>query len=147
RYPDLAPFLNTIRDHFEAGTSVVVSRAPGRLDVMGGIADYSGSLVLQRPIAEATFAALQSLQQHTIEIVSLGRQGDSPTRLCRVSLDSLAPDGKPMDYAAARALFLDNRESQWGSYVVGVILVLMRESGVRLTSGLKIVISSAVPEG
>lgn len=26
---------------------VVVARAPGRLDVMGGIADYSGSLVLQ----------------------------------------------------------------------------------------------------
>lgn len=26
---------------------IFVSRAPGRLDVMGGIADYSGSLVLQ----------------------------------------------------------------------------------------------------
>lgn len=26
---------------------VFVARAPGRLDVMGGIADYSGSLVLQ----------------------------------------------------------------------------------------------------
>jgi L-arabinokinase len=26
---------------------VYVARAPGRLDVMGGIADYSGSLVLQ----------------------------------------------------------------------------------------------------
>ena len=25
---------------------IVVARAPGRLDVMGGIADYSGSLVL-----------------------------------------------------------------------------------------------------
>lgn len=26
-----------------------MARAPGRLDVMGGIADYSGSLVLQVP--------------------------------------------------------------------------------------------------
>lgn len=26
---------------------IFVARAPGRLDVMGGIADYSGSLVLQ----------------------------------------------------------------------------------------------------
>lgn len=26
---------------------IYVARAPGRLDVMGGIADYSGSLVLQ----------------------------------------------------------------------------------------------------
>ena len=28
--------------------------APGRLDVMGGIADYSGALVLQMPIAQQT---------------------------------------------------------------------------------------------
>ena len=26
---------------------IYIARAPGRLDVMGGIADYSGSLVLQ----------------------------------------------------------------------------------------------------
>ena len=38
---------------------MLVTRAPGRLDVMGGIADYSGSLVLQMPIAEACHVALQ----------------------------------------------------------------------------------------
>lgn len=32
---------------FRWDDEVVVTRAPGRLDVMGGIADYSGSLVLQ----------------------------------------------------------------------------------------------------
>jgi galactokinase len=37
----------------------VVARAPGRLDVMGGIADYSGSLVLQLPLAEACHVAAQ----------------------------------------------------------------------------------------
>ena len=36
-----------------------VSRAPGRLDVMGGIADYSGSAVLQMPIAQACHVAAQ----------------------------------------------------------------------------------------
>lgn len=38
---------------------MLVTRAPGRLDVMGGIADYSGSLVLLMPIAEACHIALQ----------------------------------------------------------------------------------------
>lgn len=38
---------------------VIVTRAPGRLDVMGGIADYSGSLVLQLPLAEACHVAVQ----------------------------------------------------------------------------------------
>ncbi|MCD9646475.1 D-arabinose 1-dehydrogenase (NAD(P)(+)), partial [Datura stramonium] len=41
------------REHLAAAAmfnweeDIFVSRAPGRLDVMGGIADYSGSLVLQ----------------------------------------------------------------------------------------------------
>ena len=38
---------------------MIVTRAPGRLDVMGGIADYSGALVLQLPLAEACHVAVQ----------------------------------------------------------------------------------------
>ena len=38
---------------------IIVTRAPGRLDVMGGIADYSGSLVLQLPLAQACHVAVQ----------------------------------------------------------------------------------------
>ena len=68
--PDVAAFieiLNTL-DHnptpearrlFDLDAELFVTRAPGRLDVMGGIADYSGSLVLELPIQEATFVALQ----------------------------------------------------------------------------------------
>jgi hypothetical protein len=47
---DFSAFIDTLQSRrlFERGTKLVVARAPGRLDVMGGIADYSGSLVLQR---------------------------------------------------------------------------------------------------
>ena len=51
---------------------IFVTRAPGRLDVMGGIADYSGSLVLEMPIAEATFVGLQRNDLGQLYIVSLG---------------------------------------------------------------------------
>ena len=47
------------QDLFDWEEEITVARAPGRLDVMGGIADYSGSLVLQMPIAEACHVALQ----------------------------------------------------------------------------------------
>ena len=49
----LISVLNTPQD------GVYVARAPGRLDVMGGIADYSGALVLQLPLAEACHVAVQ----------------------------------------------------------------------------------------
>src|SRR5258707_15313520 len=60
-----------VRRLFDKEADLVVTRAPGRLDVMGGIADYSGSLVLELPIQEATFAALQRDPVRQISVVSL----------------------------------------------------------------------------
>jgi L-arabinokinase len=57
---------------FDPDGEVFITRAPGRLDVMGGIADYSGSLVLELPLAEATLVALQRDPNRTISVVSLG---------------------------------------------------------------------------
>src|SRR5689334_18922948 len=38
---------------------IYISRAPGRLDLMGGNVDYTGGLVFQATIREATWAATQ----------------------------------------------------------------------------------------
>jgi len=62
---DLAPMprlvnasMPTCTRLFDAG-QIVFARAPGRLDVMGGIADYSGSLVCEMPLEVAAGAAVQ----------------------------------------------------------------------------------------
>uniref|UniRef100_A0A0E0E605 Galactokinase N-terminal domain-containing protein n=1 Tax=Oryza meridionalis TaxID=40149 RepID=A0A0E0E605_9ORYZ len=44
---------------FDWEEEMYIARAPGRLDVMGGIGDYSGSLVLQLPLREACHVAVQ----------------------------------------------------------------------------------------
>ena len=41
------------------GRPAVVAAAPGRLDVMGGIADYSGAVVLEGTIGDLAVVALQ----------------------------------------------------------------------------------------
>ena len=147
----LDAFIETLRAQhlYERGASLTVSRAPGRLDVMGGIADYSGSLVLQRPIAEATFAAVQRIDRPVLEVVSLGRPP------CVIPLETLAPHGVPVSYDTARAMFADNggaasREAvapHWVSYVAGIFLVLAHERAMPLTTGVRIVVASQVPEG
>ena len=73
---DVDAFVTTLRagELFERGASIIVTRSPGRLDVMGGIADYSGSLVLQYPIAEATFVAIELIDRPVIEVTSIGRK-------------------------------------------------------------------------
>jgi L-arabinokinase len=145
----LATVVDTLRERrlFERGASVSIARAPGRLDVMGGIADYSGSLVLERPIAEATWAAVQRIDRPVLEIVSLGR--DAYT----IPLQTLAPEGAPVGYDEARRMFMnvrlkpDTTHSHWAAYIVGVVIVLARERGLPLTSGARIVVVSDVPEG
>lgn len=72
-FPDLHNFLEVLKKEqgWVNGRTVCIARAPGRLDVMGGISDYSGGLVLQLPIDRACFAATQRLEDPIIEITSL----------------------------------------------------------------------------
>jgi len=145
---DLTAFVDAAKltGFFDDGAVAVVARAPGRLDVMGGIADYSGSLVLQRTTAEATFAALQRTDALLIKVVSLSPDPNGVPRVFAQPLSSLVPDGVVIGYDAARMMF-HNAESHWAAYVVGVFVVLMRERGVTFPQGCRILISSRVPEG
>lgn len=47
--------------------------APGRLDFMGGVADYSGSLVLQIPIAAKTEVTVRALNEPCLRFESADR--------------------------------------------------------------------------
>jgi len=146
-FADLPSFIAILRDRdfFRSTEPVTIARAPGRLDVMGGIADYSGSLVLQRPIAEATFVALQQSETTRIEIVSL--RDDGSARTFAIDLGEVAPNGIPRDYRSFQHFFAADAETHWASYVVGVFVVLMVERGMRPATGARILISSSVPEG
>ncbi len=123
--------------------SVFLARAPGRLDVMGGIADYSGALVLQWPIREATRVALVPWPERRLAITSIGHGGVD--RHCDVPLDLIADPQKP--YEEVRAWFAADPARHWAAYVAGVFHVLSREHGVRFLNGAAILIESDVPEG
>jgi galactokinase len=152
--PDAAAFIETLdaldrnansqaRGFFDTEREIIVARAPGRLDVMGGIADYSGSLALQMPIREATWAALQFDSSRRLRIISLS-EGE---RFFEISLADFERGGELADYAAARARFERDPRQRWAGYAAGVFLVLMRERGVRFQEGARILIASTVPEG
>ena len=134
------------RTLFDTDAELFISRAPGRLDVMGGIADYSGSLVLELPIAAATLVALQKDDSRTLRIVSLG--GDKRRdALFEMPLADFERDGQPIEYEAARDYFAATGGNHWAAYVAGVFLVLMRECGIRFAQGARLLISSSVSEG
>ena len=130
------------RELFNAKADLIVSRAPGRLDVMGGIADYSGSLVLEFPIAEATFAAVQLNAERQLNIVTML---DEVPLYSSFTMPLSVFDG-PAEYETARQFF-QRDSSRWPAYIAGVFLVLMCERKVNFASGANILISSRVPLG
>lgn len=123
-------------------TPIFVARAPGRLDVMGGIADYSGALVLQWPIRESTRVAVRPWDEPRLSITSLKPTGD---RHCDVPLALVADADR--SYEETRAWFAADPSRHWAAYVAGVFHVLAREHGVRFHRGAAILIESDVPEG
>jgi len=149
-FPDVQGFIDLlktldahpfppVRELFDRDRELVVTRAPGRLDVMGGIADYSGSLVLELPIAEATFAAIQLNREPQLNFVTL--LDDEPHH----SSFSMSLRELEGDYETARTLF--QRDNAWAAYVAGVFLVLRRERDIRFSAGANILIWSRVPPG
>ena len=128
------------------GVSTSVARAPGRLDLMGGIGDYSGSLVLQWPIHEAAWVAVQESAVPGLVVTSIDSVDPSGSRTLRIEGDDLEAL-LAMDDPAARAWFTRDPASHWGAYVAGTLLMLARECGLRINAGLRVLVRSDVPEG
>lgn len=144
---DFLETLNTNQSFFDPTQPLVVARAPGRLDLMGGIADYSGSLVLELPLGVAVFAAAQADASPTLTIRSLQASGLDVEADVTLALADLAPNGIALEYSAARAFFSADPRTQWAAYVAGTLIVLGRERGLMIDRGMRLLIGSRVPPG
>ena len=134
-FPDADTFCVDARGHplFAPEEAVVVARAPGRFDVLGGIADYAGGLVLGFPIGQAVLAAAQVAADGRVIAIS-GRR--------RVAVSAADLVEAPLDELADRFVGADS----WAAYVLGPVALLAREERLAIT-GLRLLVSSSVPEG
>ena len=132
---------------FDPDKEILISRAPGRLDVMGGIADYSGSLVLQLPLKEATLVAIQLDTERNIKIASLCAKEKERSAYFEMALDDFIQNKKPIDYQSANKYFHKRPRTHWAAYVAGAFIVLMKERAFQFKWGARILIHSDVPEG
>jgi L-arabinokinase len=129
---------------FDRALPLTIARAPGRLDVMGGFADYSGSLALEMPIAEAAFVAAQASAAPRVRLLSIAADG-GPDRALELSLDELCTEG--LTWAGARSLYARDATSAWAGYVGGALTALAEDYGARPSTGLDVLLWSRVPEG
>ena len=72
-FPATLAALRSGRQFFEPGQPVYYTRAPGRLDLMGGNDDYTGGLVFEATIREPTWAAVQRRADRRISSFGIRR--------------------------------------------------------------------------
>ena len=135
-----------LRTFFSPESPRLIARAPGRLDVMGGIADYSGALVLELPLACSTSAILQMQADPRIDLISF-RDGQ-PYRF-GIDLEPLIA-GDLREPAALSSWFAERESDRWASYVIGLVhacLQRMPRPAAQPIPGFRLCIESQVPEG
>ncbi len=112
------------------GREIYHASAPGRLDVMGGIADYSGSYVLQMPIANRTqvYLSLRNdgvLRAHSCTAKQAGLQDTVEMRF-----GDFFSGGQLCEESSIRQIFSRDAKTSWVAYIFGCVLCLMKEKNV-----------------
>ncbi|HTW95170.1 MAG TPA: hypothetical protein VMD30_10275 [Tepidisphaeraceae bacterium] len=134
-----------LSDHFRPDLPLRLSRAPGRLDVMGGIADYTGSLVCEATLDCAAAVAVQTRQDRQVHVISLNLKDDNSGFAAAFPLQSLA---EPIDSQRRDLAAKDNR---WAGYLAGCLAMLHDQKLLDLNHpefrGVNIAVLSTVPPG
>ncbi len=123
------------------GGPTSVARAPGRLDVMGGVADYSGSLVAEMPLAQAAVVGAQTAE------------GDVIVRSANAAAENLTAEITLLSRAFVnpvslhKHLFDGPAGARWAGYAAGSVALLRAEGLIPRTAGARLFVRSTVPLG
>jgi L-arabinokinase len=129
---------------FNSG-EIWVARVPARLDVMGGIADYSGANVCEAVLGRGMLMALQPRTDRTLRIRTLQLGKRSLPVETRIPLDYFSSGDGIGSYAQVRELCHSNPLLSWAAYIGGSIFTLLKEESIKLPYGFSFMLLSAVP--
>ncbi|MCK9411911.1 MAG: hypothetical protein M0Q53_06395 [Prolixibacteraceae bacterium] len=138
-------FVNKIIDFKKSSTffspsgPVYISRAPGRLDLMGGNDDYTGGLVFESTIREATFAAAQLRSDQVIELSNKTVSEAGWQGVLEVKWAEMA------DEKAIKELVNRSANVRWTAYVLGNLFYLKKKYPGKVNSGIRLYMESTVP--
>lgn len=128
-----------------ASGEIWVTRVPARLDVIGGIADYSGANVCEAVLGRGVLLALQGRTDRTLRIRTMQAGMKALPVETRIPLDYFQSGDGLASYSEVRLLCQANPLANWASYIGGSIFTLLKEESVRLPYGFNLLLLSAVP--
>ncbi len=141
----MTPFEKHVAGHrgkgkfFAPGIPVYIGRCPGRLDLMGGNVDYTGGLVFEATIREATWCAVQLRDDR--RVVFLNPQMTERGWQAQVEFDMDAMT----DEVAVRGMVNAGPPVRWTAYTLGNFFLLAQRYPKKVKTGANVFIQSEVP--
>lgn len=128
---------------FAPKREIYLTRAPGRIDIIGGGIDYTGATIIQFPIREAIIATIQKRLDRRVLIRSIANFDHGFNLIAEFDLDSFYTDGQLKSPEQIRST-----DPNWTDHVAGVFYQLL-QTGVlpQLPFGATIGLSSHLPIG
>ncbi len=126
-------------EFFGAGHPVCIGRTPGRMDLMGGNVDYTGGLVFETTIREATWAAVQLRADRRIVLLNPQMQEQGWKPHVEFQLSDLT------DEPTVRSLVNQSPDIRWTAYVLGVFYYLRKQFPAQTMAGVNVYLESDVP--
>jgi galactokinase len=118
---------------------IFIGRSPGRLDLMGGNVDYTGGLVFQATIREATWAAVQLRDDRRIGFWNPQVAGRGWRDRPEFELDAMT------DEETVRRMVNADPAQRWTAYVLGIFYLLRLRYPEAVQTGANVLIHSDVP--
>ncbi len=121
--------------------------APGRIDMLGGVCDYSGSMVLQVATLVETRVTVATAPGADSLAITTEAFGALALPLAEARDWLSATEGQPLAarLPALRARLAALRAPRWASYVFGSLAAFCAETGWRPPAGLSLRVASRVP--
>ncbi|HUX39887.1 MAG TPA: galactokinase family protein [Rectinemataceae bacterium] len=156
--PDVKRFTSGLKDlapsdgagekrFFRPGEEVLVSRSPGRLDLMGGNDDYTGGLVFEATIREAVMVAVQARSDRKVIFFNPAVRRLGWEEKIEFSLDDLREGSKLRPVAWVRAWCEADARRSWCAYILGDLYYLMKEFPDKVETGFNLYLESDIPLG
>ena len=149
--PDVDQFVQLCRNLtgslFDKEKPIYINRTPGRLDLMGGNDDYTGGLVFETTIREATLYAAQPRSDRRFILQNPSVRSMDWQETVEFSLDDFCTESgvKPIEQVREWINLDPNRN--WFATLVGNLYYLKKEHPERVTHGLNMLLDSTIPLG
>lgn len=119
--------------------TIHVSRAPGRLDIMGGNDDYTGGLVFEATIKEATWAAVQLRDDDLIVFHNPQMAERGWKEIVSFHMADLTSEDRTRELSTA------SEDIRWTTYVIGCFYYLLAKFPQHVFSGANVFLHTEVP--